>query len=209
MCHILALELIPKHLRADKKVTGGLSDFSILCESAAGNDAVHVHMVLKLLIPCMENLDNPGGCPEPPLIRGQFQKCLGAASVQETIQKLLVAVNKRVELMRKREHHMKVGRVYYLRPSMVHPDFFQDCLTVRTVVVTAGVVMNLHMPAVTTLTYVIAQFSRFAVQDGMCSLLLNLRQIMILSRISLVRMFKYLPDFEATHGKHLPDGQRG
>ncbi len=62
--------------------------------------------------------------------------------------------------MRKREHHMKVGRVYYLRPSLIHPDFFQDCLTVRAVAVTAGVVMNLHMPAVTTLAYVIAQFSR-------------------------------------------------
>lgn len=163
MGHILALELIPKRFCADKKVAGGLSDFSGLCKSAAGNNAVHVYMVLKLLIPCMQNLNDSRSCAKPFLIRRQFQKCFGTAFVQEAIQKFLVAVNKGVEFMRERELNMKVGRVYYLRPALVYPYFFQDSLTVRTVAVTAGVVMNLYMPAVTALTYVIAQFSGFAV----------------------------------------------
>ena len=65
--------------------------------------------------------------------------------------------------MWKGKYHMKVGRVYYLGPAFIHPDFFQDSLTVRSAAVTAGVVMDLHMPTVTTLTYVIAQFAGFAV----------------------------------------------
>ena len=35
--------------------------------------------------------------------------------------------------------------------SLVNPDFFQDCLTVGTVSVTAGIVVKLHVAAVGTL----------------------------------------------------------
>ena len=96
VCHKFTLEFIPKHFRADKKVIGGFADFSILREPAAGNNAVHMYMVGKFLIPCVEHLDDTGCCPEPLLIRRQFQKCFGAASVKEIIQKLLVTVNERV-----------------------------------------------------------------------------------------------------------------
>lgn len=66
--------------------------------------------------------------------------------------------------MWKGKYHMKVGRVYYLGPGVYPPRLLSgqpDSL--GPAAVTAGVVMDLHMPTVTTLTYVIAQFAGFAV----------------------------------------------
>ena len=61
------------------------------------------------------------------------------------------------------KYHMKVGRVDDFGPAFIHPDFVLYGLTVGTVSVTAGIVVNFHVPAVGTLTKVTAKFTGFAV----------------------------------------------
>lgn len=68
-CHIFSLEFIPQNRRGDKKVTGGLSDFPVLCKTAAGNNTVHVHMVIQFLVPGVKHLDDTGRGAEPFFIR--------------------------------------------------------------------------------------------------------------------------------------------
>ena len=96
MCHEFPFKLIPQNSDWDKKTAGRFTNLLAFGKSAAGNNAVHVHMVIKFLIPCVENLDNPGCCSEILPVSRQFKKCFGTASVKQTVQQLLVAVNKRI-----------------------------------------------------------------------------------------------------------------
>ena len=61
------------------------------------------------------------------------------------------------------KNHMKVRGVDDFGPAFIHPDFFLYGLTARAVSVTAGIVVNFHVPAVGTLTEVTAKFTGFAV----------------------------------------------
>ena len=61
------------------------------------------------------------------------------------------------------KNHMKVGGVDNFGPAFIHPNFFQYSLTVGTVTVAAGVVVDFHMPAVSTLTEVTAKLTGLAV----------------------------------------------
>ena len=72
--------------------------------------------------------------------------------MEKAVQKLLIAVNERIQLVGKRKHNMEVRGINDLGPSFIHPDFLQDCLAVWAVAVSAGVVMHFHMSAVGTLT---------------------------------------------------------
>lgn len=65
--------------------------------------------------------------------------------------------------MWKCKNHMKVGRIDYFCTPLVYSDFFHDSLTVGTVTVAAGVVMELHMPAIITPANVITKFPGFTV----------------------------------------------
>lgn len=68
--HIFALELIPQDCHRNKKFTGRFTDFLISGKAAAGNNAVHMHMVIQLLVPGMQDLNDTGCCAEPLLICG-------------------------------------------------------------------------------------------------------------------------------------------
>ena len=71
---------------------------------------------------------------------------------------------------------MKVGGVDDFCPAFIHPDFFENRLTVRAVAVAAGVVVYFRMPAVGTLTEVTAKLTGLAVEDGTGSLFLYIGQ---------------------------------
>lgn len=85
--------------------------------------------------------------------------------MQKAVQEFLVTVNERVQLMRECKHHMKVRGVNDLSPAFIHPDFLKDSLTVRTVVVTAGIIMDLHVSAIRTLTEINPEPAGFTVSD--------------------------------------------
>ena len=57
---------------------------------------MHMDMVIQLLVPGMEHLDDAGQSAKTPGIGGKFQECFGTAAVEEAIKKLLVTVEERV-----------------------------------------------------------------------------------------------------------------
>lgn len=65
--------------------------------------------------------------------------------------------------------YMKVWRVNNFGPAFVYPYFFVYSLTVRTTTVTAGIIVEFQMPAVSTLTDVTAKPAGFAIQYSMSS----------------------------------------
>lgn len=66
---IFALKLIPQDIYRDKKVFTGDPEVMIRSQSAAGNDTVHMNMILQFLIPGMQDLNDTGCCTEILLIR--------------------------------------------------------------------------------------------------------------------------------------------
>ena len=68
--------------------------------------------------------------------------------------------------MRNRKHYVKIRRINDFRTPLVNPKFFQDCLTVGTVAVAAGIIVDLHMPAISTLGNVAAKRATFAGGNG-------------------------------------------
>lgn len=145
------LEFIPEDSHPEKEVFLYFSDLMARGEPAAGNNTVHMHMIMKLLVPGMEYLDDPGCCAEVLFVSGEFQKCFGAASVEKPIEKLLVAVKQGVQFMRKGKHHMEVRGVNDFRPAFIHPDLFLHGLAAGAVAVAAGIIVELGMPAVRAL----------------------------------------------------------
>lgn len=106
------------------------------------------------------------------------------------------------------KYHMKVGGVNDLGPAFIHPYLLLYGLTVWAVSVTAGVVVDFHVPAIGTLAEVTAKFAGFAVQDGAGSFFLYIGQERRLCRIGFKSRFKYLADLVATHDIHPPCGQK-
>lgn len=56
---IFSLKLIPEHSDRDKKFRGGFPDPAVRGKAAAGDDAVHMDMVIQFLVPGMEDLYDP------------------------------------------------------------------------------------------------------------------------------------------------------
>lgn len=109
--------------------------------------------------------------------------------------------------MRKGKDHMKVRGVNDFSPAFVHSDLFVDSLTVRTVTVTAGIVMEFQMTAVRTLGNVNTQFARLTVHDSSGSFFLDIRLERTRSTVIRIRTLPYLLDLQVTHAAHLPSGQ--
>ena len=57
---------------------------------------MHMYMVIQLLVPGVEYLDDPGCGAEVFFISRKFQECFCTASVEKAIEKLLVTVDERV-----------------------------------------------------------------------------------------------------------------
>ena len=76
----------------DKKLVWGCPDFFAAGQTTTRNDAVHMYVIIQFLIPCMQDLNDPGCCSEILLVRRKFQKCFGTASVKKPIQKFLIAI---------------------------------------------------------------------------------------------------------------------
>ena len=83
--------------------------------------------------------------------------------MQRVVQELLITVNQRVQLMRKGKDHMKIRLINDFCPSFINPDFLKNCLTVGTVAITTGIMMDFCMPTVGALTDVATKFSGFTV----------------------------------------------
>lgn len=201
---VSALELIPEYFDRDKEMARGFFEPAVRRETTAGDDTVHMDMIAQFLIPGMENLDDARDCAKPFFIAGEFQQCLGAASVQKRIEKLLVTIDQGIELMGKGKDHMIVRGIDDLCASFIDPDLLVYRLAVRTV--PAGVVVDGPIPTVLALGDVDAKLPGLTVQDGIRSLFLLVRQPFC--GVMPVGKLPDLLDLEITHGTTLPSGQR-
>jgi hypothetical protein len=86
--------------------------------------------------------------------------------MHERVKEFLITVYKTVKIMRDGKYHMVIRCIYDLGPAFVHPEFFQDCLTVGTVPVTAGVEVGFSVATFITNAHVAAHVPGLASDDG-------------------------------------------
>jgi len=146
-----SFKLIPENHYRDEKMAFGFADPAVRCKPAPGNDTVHMHMIEHFLVPGMKDLYDTRGCTEVFFVRRELQKGPGAASVEQSVEELLVTVNEAVQFMGKCKNHMEIRCIYHFGPALIHPDFLVHSLTVGTAAVAAGIVMEFRISAVRTL----------------------------------------------------------
>ena len=83
--------------------------------------------------------------------------------MKNAIQKLLIAVNKGIQLMRERECHMEIGGINDPGPAFVYPDFLLGCMAVGAVTVTAGIIVYFQVAAFRTLADIVPESAGSAV----------------------------------------------
>ncbi len=206
---IFPLELIPEDSDRDEKLCGRLPDPAVRSKPASRNDTVHVDMVVQFLIPGVEYLDDPRLCSKVFFVSRQFQKRFGAAFMEQSVKKLLITVDQRVEFVRECKHHMEVRGVNDFRPAFIHPDFFQDGLTVGAVPVAAGIIVERYMSALHAFADIDSELAGLTGQDGAGSFFLIFGLEMSGLAVIIIRILPDLLNFEITHGKHLRSGQKG
>lgn len=63
-CEKFPFEFIPQDSYRDKEAAFGFSHFEVFSKPSPGNNAVHMHMVIELLVPGVEYLDNAWSRPK-------------------------------------------------------------------------------------------------------------------------------------------------
>ena len=71
-CEKLPLEFIPEDFHGEKEAVFYLPYLMVSGKPSAGNNAVHMNMVIDFLVPGVENLDDPGCCSEMLFICRKF-----------------------------------------------------------------------------------------------------------------------------------------
>ena len=209
VCEKFSFELVPQHVNRDEELGRRHFELAVPGQAAAGNNAVHVDMVTKLLIPGVKDLYNGRRSIEPFGIRRKLEQGLGAAAMQKIVQKLLICVKERIQLMRDRKDHMKIWRIDDFGTAFVHPDFLVQCLTTRAIAVAAGTIVDLSMAAVCAVTCLKAKVTGFAIDDIHCSLSLHRGQKRSLFGIVRIAFLKNLLYFVISHDRYLRQaGQR-
>lgn len=135
----------------------------VISQTAAGDDAVHMDMVKKFLVPGMENLDDAGSCAEEHMVCGKFQERIGTASMEEAVKERLVTIEQEVEFMGQGKNDMEVRGIDDFSPAVINPEFFLDSLAVRAVTVFAGIIVYFHMAAVGTDREIATELTGFTV----------------------------------------------
>ena len=169
---IFPFKLIPEDFDRDEKLCGRLPDPAVRSKPSPRDDAVHMDMIIQFLVPGVEYLDDPGLCSKVFLVCTQFQKCFSAALMEKAVKKLLIPVNQGIKFVRECKHHMEVRGVNDFRPAFIHPDFFQDGLTVGAVPVAAGIVVERYMSAFHARTGIDSEPAGLTCQDSAGSFLL-------------------------------------
>ena len=127
---------------------------------------MHVHVIAQLLVPGMKDLNDTGESAEIFGVGRQLKKSPGTAPVEHAVKKLLIGVQKTVQLVRKSEHDVKIRRVYNFGTPGIDPEFLFDRLTVGTVAVAAGVVVKFPVTAVGTDAHVHTKAAGAAGKDS-------------------------------------------
>ena len=109
------VEKLPSNLHGegldrDQELVACLDPFGKrVVETACGDDQVKVRMKAHILVPGMKDGGEAYVCLKPFPFSRQFSEGLGCGSEQDVVQDLLVVEDERVELMRKRDDHVKIS----------------------------------------------------------------------------------------------------
>ena len=106
--------------------------------------------------------------------------------------------------MRQCKDHMKVRSIHDFCSAFVNPDFFRNCLTVGTVAIFAGVVVDLYMATIGTLVYIVSKISSFAVYYRTRCLILYLGTQRVFFAKCIIRKIPDLLYLRIIHVQHLP-----
>lgn len=134
---------------------------------------------------------------------------MGTTCMEEAIEKLLVAINQGIELMRQCKYDMEIRGIDYLCPAFIYPEFCIDSLTVRAAAVAAGIIVEFGVPAVRALGNVAAEPAGFAVEDGKGGFVLDIRLEAGGRIISIIGIFPYLLYHKVTHQETPPMWSKG
>lgn len=96
----------------------------------------------EILPPCMDDLDDAGLSAKIPMIASQSQQRLRCRTVKQRVKQLLIGKEERIEIMGHGEDDVKILRIEDLRATLIDPELFQDRLTIWTMPVTAGSVVD-------------------------------------------------------------------
>ena len=116
---------------------------------------MQVRVVPQCLPPSVQHGEKTEASREPPL--ADFQQCLGHGAKQDAVDDARVLQRQGAELMRQREHDMKVGDGQQVAQSLVEPLGSRRGLALRAMPIAAGVVGHLAMAALVALKHVAAQ----------------------------------------------------
>lgn len=109
-------------------------------ECAAGDQGMHVNMLRERLTPSVEDKRGTDLSTEPARVSAELQQRLGRGRKQQSIDQARVPLGQRIELMRQREHHMKIRRCNQVTPTSLKPAFLRSSLTLRAMAVPTGMI---------------------------------------------------------------------
>ena len=141
-------------------------------QTASGDDAVDMGMMLQPLVPGMEHAEEADLGAKVPRIAGDLQQRGGAGAEQQAIDQPLVLKRERSQFTRQREHSMNVARGQQLAFALLKPADAGVALALRAVPVTARVIGDGGMAATGALIAMAAESSRAATCDGSQHLLM-------------------------------------
>ena len=123
--------------------------------AAARDDAVQVRVSLQRLPPSMQHGEETEASPEPAL--SHFEQRLGGGAKQDAVDDARVLQRQGSELLRQREHDMKVDDGQQVEQPLVEPLGPRGGLALRTMPIATGVIGHLAMAAPVALKDVAAQ----------------------------------------------------
>ena len=137
-----------KHFEADKKpFLASLPFFRARVVSASGNDAVEMRMNVEFLTPRMKDREEPYLRSEVFLLDSQRKEASLSPCRRAARRFFLVPHDDRIELVGKREHHVKVLERKQLLFAFVNPSFLFHRLARGAVSVATRIIERKHVIA--------------------------------------------------------------
>jgi len=137
----------------------------IRCETAGGDDAVDMRMMLQSLVPGVQHAEEADLGSKVSRIASYLQQCGGTGAKQQSIDQPLVLECEWCQFTRQREHGMDVARGQQLAFALLEPADAGVALALRAVPVTARVIGDGGMTATGALIAMATESSCAASRD--------------------------------------------
>ncbi len=162
----LAAEDTAEHLdgQEESSARGGPARM-VRRESACGDDAVDMRMMLESLVPGMEHAEEADLCAEVPWIASDLQQRGRTGAEEQAVDQPLVLKREQSQFTREREHGVDVARGQQLPFALLEPAQAGVALASWAVPVAARVIGDSGVPAVRAPIAMTAQCGGTAARD--------------------------------------------